>query len=47
MKNRVIEILILFVMISMFVLNCGQSVKYIAEDDEIIDWQSYSEEWLV
>lgn len=47
MRNRIIGILILFAMISMFVLNCGQSVKYIAERDEEFEWQSYSLEELI
>lgn len=47
MRNRVIGILMLFAIISAFVLNCGQTARYIADEDEIIDWRSYSVEWLV
>lgn len=47
MRNRVIGILMLFAIISVGMLNRGQSMKYIADDDEMIDWQSYSVEELI
>lgn len=44
MRKRVALIIMLFTMVSAFILNFGQAVKYIAEKDEIIEWQCYEEE---
>ena len=46
MRKRMGLIVLLFVMISIFIFNCGQSIKYIAEDDEVIEWQCYGEKEL-
>lgn len=48
MRKRLAVIVMLFTMVfSVFILNCGQPMKYIAERDEVIEWHSYSEEGLV
>lgn len=47
MKNRVIGILMLFALISMFLLNCGQPVRQISEKDEEFEWHSYRMEELI
>lgn len=41
MRKGVGLILILFAMASIFVFNSVQPVKYIAENDGVIEWQSY------
>lgn len=44
MGKRVSLIIILFTMISIFMLNFGQPIKHMAENDGIIEWQSYGRE---
>ena len=41
-KFNLILILIFSVVISAFMLNNGQTINYIAEEDEVIEWQSYN-----
>ena len=45
--RKKLAIVMLFAIISMFILNSGQTIKYIAENDGIIEWKSYGEEGLV
>lgn len=49
MKKRLGTIILLFSMISVFLLNTGQPFKaivgYSPERDGEIEWQSYSREW--
>lgn len=49
MKKRLalIGIIMLFTMVSVLTLYCGQPVSYITEKDEVIEWHSYSDEELV
>ena len=47
MRKRVALIVVLCAMVSMIILNFSQSVKYVAEDDEVIEWQCYGEGKLV
>ncbi len=42
MRKKLV-IVMLFAMISVFILNSGQTIKYIAENDGVIEWQSYGE----
>lgn len=47
MRNRLAVIVMLFAMISVFILNSGRPIGHIAEDDGIIEWQSYGEGKLI
>lgn len=47
MRNRLVAIIILFTTISVFILNYVQPMKYIVENDEVIEWHSYSNEKLL
>lgn len=43
MNKRVIAAALLFIMISIFTLNLGQPIKYIAEKDPEIEWQGFED----
>lgn len=47
MRKKLALIALLIIMVSVFILNSRQLVKYIVERDEVIEWQSYSEEELI
>lgn len=47
MRKRLAVIIMLLTMVSVFILNFGQPMKYIVENDGIIEWHSYGEEKLV
>lgn len=47
MRMRVALIVVLFTMVSVLILNFGQPIRYIAEKDEVIEWQCYGEGKLV
>jgi len=41
MRKKVAVIVMLFAMISVFILRSGYPVKFIAENDGVIEWQVY------
>lgn len=47
MRKRLAILVILFTMVSVFILNYGQPVNHISENDGVIEWHSYSREELV
>lgn len=47
MKRRIWIIVLLITMLSVFTLNSGQPVEYIAQDDEVIEWESYDVKEIV
>lgn len=47
MKNRLVIIIMLFIMVLVFILKCGQPIEYIVENGGVIEWHAYSEEKLV
>ena len=47
MRKRIGIIVLLITMLSVFTLSSRQPVVYIAEDDEVIEWQSYDAKEIV
>lgn len=41
MRKRIGLAVLILSILSVIVLNFGQPLKYMAEDDEVIEWQSY------
>lgn len=46
MRKKLYLILILFAMVLGLILNYGQPIKYISDNDGVIEWHNFSEENL-
>lgn len=47
MRKKLVLAIILFTIVSVFILNYEQPMKYIAKGDGVIEWHTYSNEELV
>lgn len=47
MGKRLVLFVILFTIVSVFILSYGQPVIHISENDGVIEWHSFSREDLV
>ena len=45
--RKKVTVVFLCAMVSVLILSHGHPAKYMAEDDKVIEWQSYRWEWII